>query len=186
MRLFVAIDVPETVRAELAGLAEPLDGVAWTRPEQLHLTLRFIGETEQREGLEAALERVRVEPFILPVGGIGVFPVRGPAKVLWAGLGRAHTRLFQLRQQVDDALLSVDLGIPMPNFHPHITLGRVGLPPEQRDKKWLAAFERWRKARAAFEGPPFKVAEFHLYASELRADGAVHTRLRTYALDAAG
>ncbi len=182
MRLFVAIDVPETVRAELAGQAEPLDGVAWTRPEQLHLTLRFIGETEQREGLEAALERVRVEPFILPVGGIGVFPARGPAKVLWAGLGRAHTRLFQLRQQVDDALLSVDLGIPMPNFHPHITLGRVGRPPEQRDKKWLAAFERWRKARAAYEGPPFKVADFHLYASELRADGAVHTRLRTYAL----
>ena len=90
-RLFVAIDVPETVRAELAGLAEPLEGVVWTRPEQLHLTLRFIGETEKREGLEAALERVRVEPFILPVGGIGVFPHRGPAKVLWAGVGRAHS-----------------------------------------------------------------------------------------------
>jgi 2'-5' RNA ligase len=182
MRLFVAIDVPETVRAELAGLAEPLDGVAWTRSEQMHLTLRFVGETEQREAIETALERVRVEPFILPVAGIGAFPTRGPAKVLWAGLGRAHTRLFQLRQQVDDALLSVDLSIPMPNFHAHITLGRVHQPPEQRDKKWLAAFERWRKRSEAFEGPPFKVAEFHLYASELRADGAVHTKLKTYAL----
>jgi RNA 2',3'-cyclic 3'-phosphodiesterase len=182
MRLFVAIEPPETVRADLAALQAPLDGVAWTHPEQLHLTLRFIGETEHREKIEAALERVRVEPFILPVEGIGVFPAKGPAKILWAGVGRAHPRLFQLRQQVDDALLSADLGIAMPNFHPHFTLGRVTRPPEERDKQWLAAFDRWRKSREAFEGPPFKVAEFHLHASEPRAGGAVHTRLRSYAL----
>jgi 2'-5' RNA ligase len=164
-RLFVALTPPAPVRNELAALAQDIAGLRWTPADNLHLTLRFLGDTsaEKQEQMEAALARVRVEPFVLPVGGLGVFPPRGPAKVLWAGVGSGHTRLFQLRKQVDEALLSVDLTIDVRTFAPHFTLARIG---EMAEPKQLAKFlERHR----AFEAPPFRVESFELYASELRA-----------------
>ena len=162
-RLFVALVPPFTVRTELAALAASLAGVRWTPEDNLHLTLRFIGEAEpeKQTRIEEALARVRVEPFILPVGGLGVFPSRGPAKVLWAGVGHGHPRLYQLRKQVDEALLSVDMTLDVHNFHPHFTLGRLG---EEREVKALA---RFLERHLQFEAPPFRVSEFHLMASEL-------------------
>lgn len=162
-RLFVALVPPATVRAELAGLAAKSPaGVRWIPEENFHLTLRFIGETppEKQERFAAALARVRVEPFILPVEGVGVFPTRGPAKVLWAGVGHAHTRLFQLRKQVDEALLAVDGGLEVRNFHPHFTLGRLGETTEARE------LEAYLARHKTFEAPPFRVSEFHLMVSE--------------------
>jgi len=162
-RLFVALVPPATVQSELAAVATPLRGLRWTPAENIHLTLRFIGEVddEQQERFAEALARVHVEPFILPVGGVGVFPTRGPAKVLWAGVGNGHTRLFQLRKQVDEALLRVDSGLAMPGFHPHFTLGRIG---EEYETKSLAGF---LATHENLEAPPFRVAEFQLMASEL-------------------
>ena len=161
-RLFVALVPPATVQSELAALAVPLGGMRWIPAENIHLTLRFIGDTEpeRQAALEAALARVRVEPFILPVEGVGVFPSRGPAKVLWAGAGHGHPRLFQLRQQVDEALLSVDPTLDVHTFHPHFTLGR--LDPKHEPKEIAHFLER----HARFEAPPFRVDEFHLMASE--------------------
>jgi len=152
------------VQSELAEVTEPLTDVRWTPAENIHLTLRFIGETDdaKAERFAESLARVCVEPFILPVGGLGTFPTRGPAKVLWAGVGNGHTRLYQLRKQVDEALLAVDAGIAMPGFHAHFTLGRIG---ENYDSKELTHFlERHR----ALEAPPFRVTEFLLMSSELR------------------
>jgi RNA 2',3'-cyclic 3'-phosphodiesterase len=162
-RLFVALVPPAIVRTELAELAAPLAGLRWTPAENIHLTLRFIGETDeaQAERFIKSLARVRVEPFILPVGVVGLFPTRGPAKVLWAGVGNGHTRLYQLRKQVDEALLAVDTGLAMPGFHPHFTLGRLD---ESHEPKAVAHFLERHKA---FEGPPFRVTEFHLMASGL-------------------
>ncbi len=163
-RLFVALVPPAPVRGEVAALAAPLAGVRWTPEENLHLTLRFIGdtETEKQTRFEAVLAKVRVEPFILPVGGTGLFPARGPAKVLWAGVGHGHPRLHQLRKQVDEALLTVDPGIALPGFHPHFTVGR--LDPGHEAK----AVARFLEHHGAFEAPPFRVAGFHLMASDLR------------------
>jgi len=162
-RLFVALLPPAAVRAELAPLAGSLTGVRWTPEKNLHLTLRFIGEAtpEKQTAFEESLLRVRVEPFILPVGGVGLFPSRGPAKVLWAGVGNGHTRLYQLRKQVDEALLAVDPALAVPGFHPHFTVGR--LDPGHEPKHVLHFLER----HAKFESPPFRVDEFHLMASEL-------------------
>jgi 2'-5' RNA ligase len=162
-RLFVALVPPVTVGSEIADLATPLPGVRWTPADNIHLTLRFIGETtDDKQGrFEAALEKLHVEPFILPVGGVGIFPTRGPAKVLWAGVGNGHTRLYQLRKQVDEALLRVEPGLAVPGFHPHFTVGRLS---EQYEAKPLAHF---LEKHAKFEAPPFRVAEVLLMASEL-------------------
>lgn len=165
LRLFVALIPPAPVRAELASLAVPLAGVRWTPEDNIHLTLRFIGETaeDRTELFAGSLAQVRVEPFILPTGGVGLFPSRGPAKVLWAGVGHGHTRLYQLRKQVDEALLAVDSGLAMPGFHPHFTIGRLD---ENHDPKAVAHF---LARHQAFEGPPFRVAEFLLMGSELQS-----------------
>lgn len=178
-RLFVALVPPPVVRAELAAAAGPLAGARWVPEANLHLTLRFIGDCDaaRRDALAAALEAVRVEPFVLPVGGLGVFPSRGPARVLWAGVGRAHTRLFQLRKQVDEALLGVDLTLDVHHFQPHFTLAR--LDPDYDAKALARLLER----RDAFEAPPFRVDAFHLLASEPGPDGPPRYRpVRTYPL----
>jgi RNA 2',3'-cyclic 3'-phosphodiesterase len=180
-RLFVALIPPVPVRSELATLTSPLPGVRWSPEDNLHLTLRFIGETDEvkQERFAEALTRLHVEPFVLPVGEVGLFPSRGPAKVLWAGVGQGHTRLYQLRKQVDEALLSVDPGLAVPGFHPHFTLGRIGA---NYDAKTLA---RFLERNAGFEAPPFRVAEVHLMASE-RVPGRppVYRAVRTIALGA--
>ena len=176
-RLFIAVTLPGSLRALLASLAQPLHGVNWTRPEQLHLTLRFLGEVpaEQLEPMIARLEAVRVAPFVLPLEGVGAFPPNRPPRVLWAGIGQGHPRLFQLRQRLDDALLASGLALDVRTFHPHVTLARC---PENAG----AAAAQWLHARRDFVGPEFRVDAFHLYASELRPSGAVHTLRRHFPL----
>ena len=177
-RLFVAVALPEPVRAALVALAQPLQGVTWTRPEQLHLTLRFLGDVpeEKIEAIETHLGGVHVEPFILPVEGTGAFPPKGPPRVLWVGVGHGHPRLHQMRQRVDDALLAAGLlDLDVRTFHPHATLARCGDHANVTVTHWL-------HAHTEFAAPPFRVEAFDLCASELRPSGAVHTLVRRFAL----
>lgn len=177
-RLFVSLALPPVCREALGGLQENTPDVGWTPPEQFHLTMRFLGDVEAplAARIEEKLASVRVEPFLLPLAGAGRFPPRGPARVLWVGVGRGHTRLHQLRKKIDDAALAAGWRGELRNFDPHITLGRV------RDGADAVAIERWLKAYAGFEGPPFRVASFDLIASELQHGGAVHTLKRRFSL----
>jgi len=176
-RLFIALALPEPVRAALAAVAKPLPGVAWTRPAQLHLTLRFLGDvpTEQIEPIAERLATVHVEPFLLPVGGLGSFPQKRPTRVVWAGIGAGHPRLHQLRQRIDDALLAAGLDLDVRIFQPHVTLARC---PETA----AANVSRWLRTHEEFEAPPFRVEAFDLCASELRPEGAVRTLKQRFPL----
>jgi 2'-5' RNA ligase len=168
-RLFIALALPEPVRTALAAVAQPLAGVTWTRPAQLHLTLRFLGDVPvaQIETVVTRLSTVRVEPFLLPIEGLGVFPPKHPPRTVWAGVGAGHPRLHQLRQRVDDALLAAGLDLEVRTFHPHVTLARC---PEAA----APALGRWLRGQGDFFAPPFRVEAFDLCASELRAEGAIH------------
>ena len=88
-RLFIALSPPPAVRAAVSALRTPSRNVRWTPTEQLHVTLRFLGETpgDLTELLLERLNSVRVEPFVIPVEGVGVFPQKGPPRVLWVGIG---------------------------------------------------------------------------------------------------
>jgi 2'-5' RNA ligase len=176
-RLFIAIGVPEPVRAEMVRLQRDAEGIAWAPTENLHLTLRFLGDVtaEQKSRLEERLERVQVEPFILPTEGVGAFPLKGPPSVVWCGVGSGHPRLFQLRQQVDDAVLAAGLDVDMRTFHAHITLGRCAPASAPAVKFWL---QRHRD----FAGAPFRVDAFGLYSSVLQPIGAKHSLRRRFAL----
>ena len=178
-RLLVALEPPPVVRAELAAAVRSLPHAKTVPAESIHLTLRFIGDCdpERTEALATALAAVRVEPFVLPVGGLGVFPSRGLARVLWAGVGRAHTRLYQLRKRVDEALLGVDLTLDVHHFQPHFTLARLESGPDSR------ALARLLESRDTFEAPPFRVEDFHLLASEQHpGESTRYRRVRTFPL----
>jgi 2'-5' RNA ligase len=168
-RLFVACELPPPVRAVLAALATPLPGVAWTRPEQMHLTLRFLGDvdTDRIGALREKLPAVRVAPFLLPVEGLGTFPPQRPPRVLWAGVGSGHPHLFQLRQRLDDALLAAGLDFDLRTFQPHITLARCA-------ETAAGPVAHWLHLHRDFAAPPFRVGSFGLWSSELHAGGAVH------------
>jgi 2'-5' RNA ligase len=97
--------------------------------------------------------------------------------VIWAGVGNGHTRLYQLRKQVDEALLTVDSGLAVPGFHPHFTLGRLD---ENHEPKHVAHF---LERHAGFEAPPFRVSEIHLMASQLLPGRApAYRSVRAFAL----
>jgi 2'-5' RNA ligase len=176
-RLFIALALPDAVRKSLAALAEPLPGVTWTRPDQLHVTLRFLGDVpdEQMESVIQRLTAVQVSPFILPIEGIGTFPPNRPPRVVWIGVGSGHPRLFQLRQRVDDALLAAGLQIDVRTFHAHVTLARA-------TENASPALTHWLHTRRDEAAPPFRVEAFDLYSSELRPSGAVHTLKRRFPL----
>jgi 2'-5' RNA ligase len=175
-RLFVALTLPAAIRQTLAATACPVPGITWTRPEQLHLTLRFLGDVPapQIEAMSERLAAIRVSEFVLPLEGLGTFPPHSQPRVVWLGVGSGHPRLFQLRQRLDDALLAGGVQFDVRTFHPHVTLGRC-----PSAAPGLAA---WLHQHRDFTAPPFRVEAFDLYASELRPTGAIHTLKQRFPL----
>ncbi|MGM0578791.1 MAG: RNA 2',3'-cyclic phosphodiesterase [Myxococcota bacterium] len=175
-RLFVAVDVPDTVRERLEALRAELRGARWVSPDKYHLTLRFIGDADDDgfERIRAALRGVRREPFVLHPKGIGHFPPRGRPKVLWVGVDD-QPELEGLQRDVDDAVAAAGFGRDDKRFHPHLTLARLKGTTSAR----VAHYE---EAHAHFATEPFTVTEFHLYSSVLRSEGALHTIEETYPL----
>ncbi len=176
-RLFVALPLPDWLRTELEGLSEPLRGVAWTRPAQLHLTLRFLGDTptDRTLRIEESLASIRVGSFILPIEGVGGFPPKGPPRVIWVGVGSGHPHLFQLRQRLDDALLAAGVDLDVRHFQPHLTLARCA-------EGSAGAVSTWLRKHSGFGSAPFRVTSFDLCSSRLAAQGAEHALRRRYPL----
>jgi len=174
-RLFVAIDLPEQVKSALAGFAHDLPAARWVGAEELHLTLRFIGEVDDPTfaAIRNALAAVRFSAFPLTLCDVGHFPPgRRAPRVIWVGMNPC-AGLAQLQRDVELAL--IDAGIPPDErrFSPHITLARLkeGVP---------SSVERFEKLHAGFACPAFEVDEFILYSSLLTRSGAIHTKEAVY------
>lgn len=179
-RLFVALYPRLALRDTLAALATPLRGFRWTPPEQLHLTLRFIGEVESETAgrATAALERVKVAAFPLRPAGVETLPPRGQPRVVCVGFGSAHPHLFQLRQQIDDTLLSAGLRLELPPFHPHITVARCG-------EAGRGTVAEYVKRHRDFTTDSWMTEGFRLMESHLGPAGSLHTLRREYPLEPA-
>jgi 2'-5' RNA ligase len=177
-RLFIALNPTAPVRDALAKLHEDIPRMQWTSPKNSHLTLRFIGEqsAQTQEIISAALATIRVKSFLLGVEGIGGFPHRSDWHVLWAGVGRGHPLLHQLRQQVDNALLAAGITFELKPFVPHLTLGRCREAP-------APMIAQWAKRHADFVGPLWPLSSFALMLSEPSVcGGREHRVLHEYAL----
>jgi 2'-5' RNA ligase len=177
-RLFLALTPPLPVRDAMAALRTPSRNIRWTSTNQLHITLRFLGETpvEATNVLLQRLSEVHVAPFVLPIEGVGAFPQKGPPRVLWAGVGSGHPRLHQLRQRIDDLLLAIPgIDADLRTFHPHVTVGRC-------NENAGPAVAAWLRTHREFAGPVFLVEAFDLYASEHRPGGTEYRLLQSFPL----
>ena len=172
-RLFVAIRPPEPVRDLLIDAMEGVPGLRWQNDEQLHLTLRFIGEVERpmAEDLALALCKVRFERFAIRIAGVGRFEQRGRG-ALWAGV-EPRAPLAALAAKVERACVGVGLSPERRAFHPHITLARWG-------RSAAVSLDPFLARHAALVSEPFTVEAFHLYQSHLGRDGAHYERVADY------
>lgn len=176
LRLFLAVDLPDHLRHEVAALCTQVGNARWVKPHQLHITLRFMGRTpdEALGEIRDRLTRVHVPAFELMLRGAGVFPSGANpnrARVLWLGLDPAEP-LSRLKLDVDTCLG------PDPehaSFSPHLTLARFTRKADSSLTQFLSRHQNYRSA-------PWTVACFHLYKSTLHPEGAVHDMVATYPL----
>ncbi len=171
-RLFVALELPPTLQQRLAGLPKELPGLRRLAPDQLHLTLYFIGDRAPTNDVRAALTELHAPPVTLALQGSGRW-----TGVLWAGV-QQQAALSDLQQRVTHALASCGLEPDPRPFRPHVTLGRF---PARRPPAGLAA---WLRTQRNLRAPPVCVSEFCLYSSELAPAGARYRILQRYPLRA--
>jgi 2'-5' RNA ligase len=170
-RLFVSIELPESITITLAGLDPHVRGVRWLDPHQMHLTLAFLGgvANDTQQTLSEKLEAISWKSFFLPLVGLGTFPSKGWLKIIWIGVGTGHPHLFQLHKRVQEALLAVGLEPDLRSFHPHVTLARCRDVSPQTIRPFL-------KSHANFDAGMIHVESFQLNSSELTPAGSIYTR----------
>ena len=178
-RAFIAIDLPESIKSFLSEAQEALKlhrfRVKWVRPQNIHLTLKFLGDTATADTdkiVEAMTLAARGCPIVsLTAKGIGVFPnVRRP-RVIWAGLNGQLETLVNLQQTLDAHLADLGFARDTRAFKSHLTLGRVkGKIASDRMK---AAIDKLKE----FESEPFEANRVILFKSDLRPSGAVYTKV---------
>ena len=176
-RLFVAVDLPEAVKETVANIRGDLPGARWVPREQLHLTLRFIGDADEAlfQGILKRLAEVKARHFPLALEGLGYFPPGPTPRVLWVGM-TVSALLLDLQQQVEQAVQTAGVIPERRRFSPHITIARLRETPA----KAVQAFE---VRHSQFRTDSFTVENFYLYSSVLGNQGAVHTREATYPLE---
>ena len=189
MRLFVALEIPADVRDNLAAVIRELNKLSsqaaskpprWVRPENLHVTLKFIGETApgMLDAIRDALAGIRVnKPIDINCKGLGFFPDDRRPQVLWAGLD-ASGNLPRLAEDVDRALETVGVAHEKRAFTPHLTLARFD-PPRLPEKLRDAI-----NPTAARDFGSFQARQFHLIESRTKPSGAEYTTLHSFAFRA--
>lgn len=188
MRLFVALDIPQDVRARISAFADRVRPVCpdarWARVEGLHITLKFIGEFPDARvpELTKTLANVKASPFDVRFENIGFFPSPKSPRVFWIGV-HAGKELPQLAEAVSEALAGI--GIPREDkpYSPHLTLARAGSRREPgHDLKALAGIVN--KEMETFG--TMTAHEFFLYRSQLGRGGSTYTKLERFELSNTG
>ncbi len=181
IRAFVAMRVSEEVEAALAEfiqkLSSPRDGIAWSRPDKLHITLRFLGaavDPALLAPLKEALARIagQTPPLLVRTCGVGGFPDLRHPRVLWAGL--ECDRLGELAAKIEDAAVAAGFEPSRRPWAPHLTIGRVRNPHRIR-----RAVRLLKEAHDRDFGVS-RIAEVALYRSRLAPEGAEYERLAAF------
>ena len=194
MRVFVALDIDDSIRERIARFLDGVSGFApdarWVRAESLHVTLKFIGEKppEAVEAIAHALVAISAHSFDITFRGYGFFPTPKAARVFWIGMDSASP-LRALAQSVDDAVAGLDIAREQHDFHPHLTLARgaggSGAPRWRKTDHPNQNFQQLQQTLAALPSPEFgtmAAREFCLYQSQLMRGGSRYTKLAHFPL----
>jgi 2'-5' RNA ligase len=177
IRLFVGLELPEKLRDRLAGLGAGIEGVRWIPEENLHLTLRFIGEVDeaQAEDIVEALDRVEAPPFEIVLDGLGTFGAGAKLRAVWVGV-QPSPPLQALHRKIDRAVQRAGLPPEGRRFVPHVTLARLG-SAAAKDR-----LEPFIAHNAAFRSRPVRVTGFTLFQSYVTSEGADYVAVERFDL----
>lgn len=178
MRLFIAIELCERIKKSLAAVCERLrpncPDVRWTRPAQLHLTLKFLGEVSESRlpELNQVMTRVArtVPPFEMTLDGTGVFPASGRVRIVWAGLHEPGGILQRLAGGIENGMAGLGFPREERDFSPHITLGRV------KDDRSAGRIRKLAEQQE-IEKLTQRVSELTLMSSKLSAGGSIYAAI---------
>ena len=180
IRTFIAIEIPEDIRNQIAELQSGLKGlggkITWVKPENMHLTLKFLGETDESliENISEKLEQVVLSfnQFEIKVKGIGVFPNFKRAKVFWVGTETDSNTLSELAKKIDQQINEFGYELEKRQFSGHLTMGRV------RDSRGIEPVIKKLQQVKNFTPGKFVVKEVLFIKSELSRQGPIYTLLR--------
>ena len=165
IRLFAALEIPETIRMQLSLLQGGIPGARWTPIENMHLTLRFIGEVDEAvaRDIDDMLADIRAPSFTLSLKGVGEFG-RKEGRALWAGVSEGQP-LQHLAAKIESALQRMGLPAEMRKFSPHVTLARLRDVP-------ISELQSFLGTHAMFKSPAFEVTQFALFSSQTSPKGS--------------
>ncbi len=176
IRTFICIEIPQSIKERINRLQENLRQIdaqiSWTKPSNIHLTLKFLGgvEVARIERVKKALERAvsGICPFEVEVSGSGCFPSARSPRVLWVGFSNVPERLQQIYSNIEDELAREGFGREKRKFSPHLTIGRIRTPHN-------AARVAEALIASGFESEAFITTEVILMRSDLKPTGSVYT-----------
>jgi 2'-5' RNA ligase len=191
MRLFLAIELPDDVRKHLARVREAVehldidvaDMIRWVKPQNWHITLKFLGEVNDDRSNEVitALRNVRSAQLELMLSELIYLPPnRGPVRVVACGIGGDSGRLNLLHRAIESACESVGFESERRRFTPHATIGRS---PDGFAAMMMGRCLRRAKQPRIFPGPKFTVTQFVLMQSLLKTEGAEYVRIAQFPLE---
>jgi 2'-5' RNA ligase len=181
IRTFIAVELNEQTRRELGQLQKRMlsasADVKWVDPENMHLTLKFLGNITQEEVNKATkiLDAVSttIHPFTISISDVGAFPNASNPRVIWVGIDRGKEQLVELYTRIEDGLAGEDFQKDERPFSPHLTVGRVR-GPKNKDK-----------LKAAITNETFvsddviTVDRVILFRSDLKPSGPVYTQIHS-------
>jgi RNA 2',3'-cyclic 3'-phosphodiesterase len=181
-RMFIAGELPAHIKSELVGVQTRLRQanlpVSWVAPAAMHLTLRFLGDTDAAliPDIERAIRAglAQYHTITLQLGGAGGFPNDRRPSVVWAGVGGAVTALQRTQAAIEAALGSLGTAPDPKPFHPHLTLGRLRRGADPKQQQQLGDAIRALTPPAPLE---WAVERVVLFRSELRREGPVYTEI---------
>src|SRR5215468_7238987 len=180
MRLFLAVDLPDQVRHELAVVQNALkpltDSARWVSTDSIHITLKFLGEVPEKvlDDIDTALAGLSWKPFTVTVHGVGFFPGNRSPRVFWAGM-EAPT-MQDLAEELDSRMERLGFDKEKRAFRPHITLARA------RDTRIDSALVTGASQYEEHAFGSFTADRVFLFKSNLKPSGSVYEKLKVYLL----
>jgi len=182
-RTFIAIDFPDTVIDKIKILQKSINGsylsiIRWTKPDNIHLTLKFLGEVELEkiQLIEKSLDAIanKTEPFNLNLAEIGAFPNWGHPRIIWIGLENSEP-LLSVAKEIEENLDKLGFQREIKPFSPHLTIGRVRDKTSYKDIQMLE-----NKCRTITRiKDRILIDNFYMYKSDLQPFGPVYTLLHS-------
>ncbi len=182
MRLFVALSLPEPVREQLGAFEDGLPGARWVPEDNLHLTLRFIGEVDGgvARDIDSCLAEIAMPAFEASFDRLDTFGDGRNLRALWVGVASPNEPLLRLQAKVEKAVVRAGLAPESRKFTPHVTLARFsrnnGRVPADKMQAYLSQNARLRIGPVQFD-------RFTLFSSVLHRDGSIYTPEADYPLE---